>query len=647
MTTTSIITFPANPLDYLHVRGGEKEYHRRVIAGILDSYHGNYDVLSEAVQNAVDALEDAFLLGLSGPFVVEVTINLTSNWIGILDTGIGMSPEQVASSFAPNVSFKNDPTLLEKRGKKASYRGYKGVGLTFLSYGSDDVIIHTKQENHPATKGRMQYGRAWALGERNEDAVIVQDDTPSPLDNYQRGTYIQIGLSQRTRPKSLKHISPSHRVWETILRTRTAIGQILLGQSELLRFKCNLRVIDTNNIIHNIEVEPTFVFPHMVERKPPFRFLDVREYWSKYGNRTDIGTEHIRQDGIYLVWETEEIRKQLSEDNREKFGSELDLYAPILYAFLPYQTSIWRDINHSITGQESRNHLSNGLVIAINRQRLAEYFEIEPTRFENLSLNMFVLVHFDNAHPDQGRKTVQDEVFDLARKAADRAVQYMAVQRKFLRPAGEAPTPGLREVEKDHEDWIFNVRTHARQNPIHMPPVSYQSIPLTEQDVVGLFHQLSALGVFPGIEVFATSQSNTYDCLVRFNCPNDTRGLIYTSQDQSPLGISKYLLGTSHNFTTKHLTLEFKNNLDRLIDDVQNPSSNKSFSHIDICVCWSIVNTSFRGYTLEVITDANIEDRRYPGVTHLLRRDGDGHVVQVIMLTTIREIIESGQLLLK
>ena len=76
------------------------------MAGVLDSYHGNYDVPSEAIQNAVDAVEDAKLLGLDGSYLIAVVVNLSENWMSFLDTGIGMTVEEIARAFAPHVSFK-------------------------------------------------------------------------------------------------------------------------------------------------------------------------------------------------------------------------------------------------------------------------------------------------------------------------------------------------------------------------------------------------------------------------------------------------------------------------------------------------------------------------------------------------------------
>jgi hypothetical protein len=89
--------------------------------------------------------------------------------------------------------------------------------------------------------------------------------------------------------------------------------------------------------------------------------------------------------------------------------------------------------------------------------------------------------------------------------------------------------------------------------------------------------------------------------------------------------------------------VEFKNNLDGLIDDVDGESP-KKFGNIDICVCWSSVGDTFKGYDLSPITELNLDERQFPGVTHLLRRDGDVHVIKIVMLQTITSMIEAGSL---
>jgi hypothetical protein len=525
---TQDMALPCNPLDYVK-ESFDQEARRRSVEGILDSYHSNYDVLTEAIQNAVDAIEDANIAKLPEPYLIEVTVSLAGNWISVLDTGSGMGEDQVSHATAPHATWKQQAS----RGKKNLYRGYKGVGLTFLAYGTDDITIHSKQDGGPLVKGRMRYGRAWAKGERPEEPVMNVDTNPSPLDSYSHGTYVKVQFSAKTRPKSLNKIGSTLETWKVILRTKTAIGQVLLGRESEASFKVKLKLIDGGE--NQADVEPLFLYPHKVKRTPAFRFLDLVDYHKTYAEQTTPPAEKLRQDGLYLVWDSDKIRQELTDEQKKEYEPTIAAYSPSAYAFVPYQGSVWGELNKIETGLASRKYLYPGLMIAVNRQRLSDITSIDASRFEVFGRNVFVIVHFDGVRPDQGRKTIEIEAEDFAKVAADRLVQYLGKQRSLLRPSGEAPTPEQRQVESDHSDWIFNVRKHAEASPLHIPPATYVSTPLTEQDVIGLFHQLSALGVFPGIKIYATSQIKTYDCLVQFDCGVDEPGLVYGSKEANPL----------------------------------------------------------------------------------------------------------------
>jgi hypothetical protein len=96
--STSPAGFPADPLEHLKDKA-DIDTRRLSVQGILESYHSNYDALSEAIQNAVDAVEDAKLEGLAEPYLIEVTVNLAANWISVLDTGLGMTLDQVLGAY--------------------------------------------------------------------------------------------------------------------------------------------------------------------------------------------------------------------------------------------------------------------------------------------------------------------------------------------------------------------------------------------------------------------------------------------------------------------------------------------------------------------------------------------------------------------
>ena len=640
---TQSIRFPLDPLT-ADAESFDDAARRRAVVGVLDSYHGTYDIPSEAIQNAVDAVEDAALLQLGGPYRIEIHIDLNRNTMSFLDTGVGMEFKQVARAFAPHVSYKVESIAHRRRSKsKNLYRGFKGIGMTFLAYSSDRIIIHSKKDG-TLTKAQMKYGHSWAIGERRESALLVKDEAISPLNAHSRGTYVEVQFSGFTRPKHLRYIAQSLELWKAIFRTRTAIGQVLLEQqSPVVRLDVELSITKGNDTRRG-PIQPTFLYPHEVKRPLPFRFLDAGVYYHQNPETSRIPIEKRRQDGIYVKWNSERIVNELSDAVNTKFKEKIKKYIPDSYAFVPYQGSVWRQMNQLISQRKNRKHIYPGLMIAVNRQRLADVFNIAPSRFATFGNNVFVVVHYHGAKPDHGRKTIDSESMELACKIGDRLVQYLAKQREFLRHSGEEEAPGQREAERDHEDWKFNVRTHHRHSPLHIPPVCYQSTPLTEQDVIGLFNQLCAVGVFAGMKIYATSQSRTYDCLAKYDCGRDHLGLAYSASHGCPLGVSPSVLGDGETFMTRFLTVEFKNNLDALIDDIDAEDSRKRFTNIDICVCWSTSDSDFSGYILEEITEDNVDRRKYPGCTHLLYRDVDSEAMELIMLKTVVELIQSDQI---
>jgi hypothetical protein len=630
---------PYNPIDSAM---RTPEHARRTIQGILESYNGNYDILAEAVQNSMDALEDAFLQELPGPYLLQISVNLKDNTIAVFDTGIGMNKEQICEAFAPSASFKDGLAILKKRGDKFPYRGYKGVGLTFLAYGTDDVQIQSRQ-NGTVTKGRMRFGRKWVEGKIPEPPLLDIDTEQTALDRQKRGTYIRLQFSSDTKPPSLSQLGSTIEIWEVIVRVRTAVGQIFIGQDPLAPIKVRLMLVGKDGLEAEKDISPGFYYPHLVKRNPPLRFMDVGKYHQEHPGIADHSEDAKRQDAVYIQWDTSQLRDHLEDKDKAEFDEELTKFSPCLYAFRPYHQPLWSVINESATGQVRTHYFAPGLVIGVNHQRMAESTRIVASRSDLLAQNVFVLVHFDKAKPDQGRKALQSRLMDLAQIAADDAIQYLLKQGGLLKPAGEKTTSAQRKVEKDHDDWVDNVKANAKENPLSIPPVCYASTPITEQDVVGLFNQFAALGLFPGLKILATSAAHTYDCYVIFDCRDRVERLRYT--DDNPLGLSQDIFGVDDtHFSTRGLTVEFKNNLEGLIDNLESPSSKKAFSHIDICICWGSIDTDHRWYTLDPVTEANLHERHYPGVTHVLRRDSHTHIIQIVMLEEIVKKVSTGQI---
>ena len=127
------------PWDHLREDSSDLEdTYRLQIENVLDSYTGFYDVFSELIQNALDALERRWQEERNDyePHL-WIMIDLQTNSISVTDNGCGMSYSEFRSFLRPNCTFK--------RGWNA--RGSKGVGISYLAYGFNWLEVATKSPN--------------------------------------------------------------------------------------------------------------------------------------------------------------------------------------------------------------------------------------------------------------------------------------------------------------------------------------------------------------------------------------------------------------------------------------------------------------------------------------------------------------------
>ena len=132
------------------------------------------------------------------------------------------------------------------------------MGLTLLAYATGDIRLHTKTESLDILATRMRYGHAWAIGEKPDPPVVVEDSGESPLVRLKRGTFVKIQLSSKTRPRRLSSLAAEPTVWPLILWTRTAIGQVVLDEEEHSQFITRLQVTDSEGRENMYSVEGTF-----------------------------------------------------------------------------------------------------------------------------------------------------------------------------------------------------------------------------------------------------------------------------------------------------------------------------------------------------------------------------------------------------
>jgi hypothetical protein len=230
-----------------------------------------------------------------------------------------------------------------------------------------------------------------------------------------------------------------------------------------------------------------------------------------------------------------------------------------------------------------------------------------------------VIVHFENAEPDLGRKGFQPEYVHLAEKIGVSAVTAFRRRYSLLRKPGAAK---IFDDEVRIDQWIKAQEEHEKSHALvitgtglFMPTeeLPIRSEPLVEQDVVALFNQMLSSGLIRGIQLIASSQYNQYDGLYRVRMEPPFERFIRSSRN--PLGIDEGFFVADEPLVTKVKVLEYKHNLDGLIEELQ--SGVKDVRDIGLAVAWEMGTKWKEMFDVTcLLDDDTTHHRQVHGTTH-------------------------------
>lgn len=205
-----------------------EEASKRIVYNILKCYTGYYDVFSESLQNALDAVQLRQRREDSGYVPkIWITIDIPGSLVRVVDNGVGMNEREFKYCLRPSVSFK----------KQTDLRGHKGVGATFLAYGFSFIKLQSKQSGITLA-ALLRQGRQWA---DDSSATIPRPkfeatnfDVPE-LTAEASGTCVEIlvGQADGERPKDLSWLgAQTAEQWYTVLRIKTPLGGVYLSTAK-------------------------------------------------------------------------------------------------------------------------------------------------------------------------------------------------------------------------------------------------------------------------------------------------------------------------------------------------------------------------------------------------------------------------------
>jgi hypothetical protein len=623
---------------------------KRQIKNILKSYTGWFDPLSELLQNAIDALEQRRKTDHVFTPSLWVTIDLAKNHVSVTDNGSGFSQDEFRSFLAPNISFK-----------KATNRGNKGVGATYLAYGFNLLQVATRTPGFEFI-GSIKQGREWVEDESGTVTrpKVVRDPVAlaSAFSTLDHGSSFTLGLGgELVRPRDLRWLqATTASQWESVLRLKTPLGGVYLNRDPFL-LTCHLSVVAENGTETKKEVDcAEYLYPHKVFTacKDLDAIRKIQSGLVQQGkDASRLPAAFYNLNGLYKFWSPTEIAdvegefKSGRQDGALTITDEdrklIERYQVACYGFMGYSTDLWDLFNDTQVGlrKGKRILLRGGLQLATNAMPQGDLIQIPLNRNIGYQNVAHVLVHFDGADPDLGRKGFQPELQEAAKKISVAVANIFLQWRRQLR--GDTGAPPEITSSRDIYDWVTAQERFEKENPLVIRRTDYflptaepslTSIPQNEQDVIALFHQLLAGGVIRGVRVLSTSQHNQYDGVFRFSLKFPADHHVF-DKDRNPLGIDE-----SHGrdeFLSEPRILEYKFSVDGLVEELER--GDKVEKDIKLVIAWSMGRTWGSRYIITPLLSLdNVHQRVFHGGTHLVRNALTGDTVFPAII--LSELIE-------
>ncbi|MGX9426148.1 MULTISPECIES: ATP-binding protein [Bradyrhizobium] len=588
---------------------------KREVLNILKSYTGYFDCFSEMLQNALDALDARAAVENFEP-KLWIKIDVGGGRVAVIDNGIGMNLNQVKFCFRPNVSFK---------ARKVS-RGHKGVGATFLAYGFSAIRVFTKTAAG-SISGQMRNGRQWAEDHTDSYPRPVFESSefnPAELANEKSGTCVEILIGDQ-RPQLPWLLATSATQWYDVLRIKTPLGGIYLsapGREQ--KTAVVVEVLDlAGTATHYVGKNPEYYYPHempVLQKVAGISEIEaaVAEIKGDPSTRLNrLNDKFRRLDAMYEVWSGKEVladpvlSRNLDDDQRVL----VEKHNITVYGCFVSTAKSWSVFQKdSLKVRANAVLLRGGLQLASDFMPQGDLAVIPLTSTIGYQANTHVIIHLTDGNPDMGRKVFQPEIKtlgdELARRAVDVFKRYLALMREDTGISNIQSSRVLWEFKKQQEEHLAK---HPLQYRSGDRKLSIMSEPQSEQDVVALFHELLGLGLLQGLGIYATSESEKYDCI--FQADVSSREQLYS--EKQPLGVSERALEEGQS---PPWVLEYKFDSDSLIADFSKEL--KHISDVRLLVCWAIGAKTRAEFTLRpYLAGDEGSTRQIFGTTHAAYQD--------------------------
>lgn len=619
------------------------------IDNILNSYDDRLDAFAEMVQNSIDEILARFDSDSTYQPHLEIHINLKANTLEVIDNASGISPAHFPDVLRPNCSLKR-----LKRQKHA--RGEKGAAMVFLQFGHNDFLLESKHpdgnQSYKLAKGRKWFSELEEVIFREGDFASKEPDLPadtynqsgtisSTLSSHAKGCRVQIEFGDGCKLEKLSDLfggkcAVALTRLEYILKTRTAIGYITANDAPaalpeaLKRLKPRLKCTNVRSETKEKDIECGFFFPHLYR-----------------GGNKSLMTDPKRNSELLYSYINKGFIQSHFPDLHDKFQRILDQYDITGYVSYAWNNNFYEERvrKHLDTVAGDSNDEALILVNAGFQVGVKDYPNGPRHNFfhrhgsEHRSRTFVVLNFRGDYKPDYGRKNVAADVKPFVLEVCKNLIAFATTRERAncmktdtsSAPGGVINIENAREVRDNRAQELVDLGHWV--DPVISPCLARPHD--SENEVIAEFCHYVFTKQLPGYRLYGLDPTFHYDGM--FDYSLDKSSAVEYESSRCPLGLG---FGDQENISKARKWLEFKKSVDLLVTDFKKrdgDSAKKYFVLVDLLVC-DKAELDEEGYTCEeIVTDEDASERRFFGVTHLLRCNTEAsHVVQVIALDTLR-----------
>ncbi len=579
--------------DFLSTRSIESA--KREISNILDSYHHYWDLLSELLQNASDAIRRRRLAEPNHKGRIDIEINQKARSIIVRDNGCGITEENLKSLLAPGYSDKGKHNSNEV--------GEKGVGITFCLFSTNRFKITTKTKHSDPISIQVDGANSWLHESRTSEPPKLRftgQAKETTLEKEQ--AFCIVELHQIVDPGTSPHLFDlNFEQLKFIIQTKTAIGDTspIWDQSQGPTNQAFLHLTSDEGT-ETQEIEARFPWLHQALSKS--KVISLEELTRTFTTYTSEKqkTEKLRNRTIFHI---ETIHT--ANRNVKVYG----IMFPGHIAFKEINVKKYRLLSDDEYDNKPEKILFEPSIILATKNISTGVTLERPTRGGKVGYyqRCFFLVEDDKLNFDVGRKSLHHRTKQVLQDAVKKVFARFEPFAKYQAPASDAAEdesqvdPELTAMRRQtiQENWA----KYASRVDIKYDGIRYQKQPSgQEAAVVAIFHELIGCGDLDRYYSYASGYSSRYDLYCKYD-------------NKIPL------------------IVEFKYRLESIISDLE--SDNKYYADIDLLVVWEYNEQRLRDHSFSI--DAIDEDdakRLYQGVTHKI-----SHMHQTLLDTPMPVIV--------